>query len=92
MPQLTIILAVILFATSCTTRVEYGPAAAEVPDAINTAAAADLERLPGIGPKTASAVIRHREEYGAFRRREHLLLVPGISEARYRAAFPSTAR
>lgn len=92
MPQLTIILAIILFATSCTSRVEYSPAAAEDPSGINTAAAADLERLPGIGARTAAAVIGHRSEYGAFRRREHILLVPGVSEARYRAAFPSAAR
>lgn len=81
-----------LILVSCTTRVEYSPAAAEDPSDINTAAAADLERLPGIGARTAAAVIGHRSEYGAFRRREHILLVPGVSEARYRAAFPSAAR
>jgi competence ComEA-like helix-hairpin-helix protein len=93
MPQFTLVLVVILFAAACTTRVEY---TREVPAEgvldINTATAADLEHLPGIGPGTASAVIRHRTEYGDFRRREHLLLVPGISEARYRAAFGSLPR
>ena len=52
---------------------------------INTASAADLEKLPGIGPALASRIIEHREKYGPFRRPEHLIIVRGISERRFRA-------
>lgn len=44
----------------------------------NRADEAELRRLPGIGPVTARAVIRHRREHGPFRSREGLLAVPGV--------------
>lgn len=52
---------------------------------INTATRAELEKLPGIGEALAARIVEHREKYGRFRRVEHLLLVRGISERRYRA-------
>jgi competence ComEA-like helix-hairpin-helix protein len=33
---------------------------------LNSAAAEDLARLPGIGPKAAERIVAHRDEYGAF--------------------------
>ena len=51
---------------------------------INTATAAELEKLPNIGAKLAQNIIEYRENYGAFRRAEHLILVPGISDKRFR--------
>jgi competence protein ComEA len=51
---------------------------------INTASAKELEKLPNIGAKTAQEIIRHREKFGAFRKPEHLLLVRGISDSRFR--------
>ncbi|MBA2378580.1 MAG: helix-hairpin-helix domain-containing protein [Blastocatellia bacterium] len=50
---------------------------------INTASAAELEKLNGVGPALARRIIEHREKFGAFKRTTHLMLVPGISEARF---------
>lgn len=51
---------------------------------INTASAAELEKLPDIGAKTAREIIEHREKFGRFRKPEHLLFVRGISDKRFR--------
>jgi competence ComEA-like helix-hairpin-helix protein len=45
----------------------------------NTAAAAELEQLPGVGPATAAQIIRFREQSGPFRRPEDLLAIPRIT-------------
>jgi competence protein ComEA len=55
---------------------------------INKASRAELERLPGVGPATASRIVEHRERYGPFRRAEHLLLVRGFSDSRFRELRP----
>lgn len=47
---------------------------------INTADAAELEKLPGIGPAKARAIVEHREKNGLFRRIEDLSAVSGIGE------------
>ena len=52
---------------------------------INTASPAELEKLPGIGRSLAARVVAHRAEYGRFRRPEHLMMVRGISDRRFRA-------
>ena len=52
---------------------------------INTASAKQLENLPGIGKGLAERIIQHREKYGPFRRAEHLIIVRGISDRRFRA-------
>ena len=52
---------------------------------LNTAPAKELEALPGIGKGLAQRIVAHREEYGPFRRAEHLMMVRGISETRFRA-------
>ena len=51
---------------------------------VNTASAAELETLPYIGPKLALKIVEHRERYGPFRRAEHLMLIQGISDSRFR--------
>ena len=51
---------------------------------INRATRAELEKLPGIGMALAGRIVEHRERYGAFRRPEHLIIVRGISERRFR--------
>jgi competence protein ComEA len=52
---------------------------------INTAAANELEKLPGIGKGLAERIIDHREKFGPFRKSEHLIIVRGISDKRFRA-------
>src|SRR5258708_10308683 len=47
---------------------------------INTAPAAELEKLPGIGRGFAQRIVEHRDRYGPFRRPEHLIMVPGVSD------------
>jgi len=54
------------------------PAAALVN--LNTATVAQLESLPGIGPKTAVRIIDHRQKNGAFKKIEELMNVRGIGE------------
>ncbi|MFN2512555.1 MAG: ComEA family DNA-binding protein [Pyrinomonadaceae bacterium] len=51
---------------------------------LNTATAAELERLPGVGPVLAGRIITYRNEYGRFRRAEHLMMVRGISDRKFR--------
>src|SRR5882724_11776603 len=46
---------------------------------INTSSATELEGLPGLGKILAARIVAHREQYGPFRRVEHLLMVPGFS-------------
>lgn len=52
---------------------------------VNTADAVELERLPGVGPATAAAIIAHREQHGAFTSVEELIEVRGIGEAKLEA-------
>jgi len=55
---------------------------------INTASLAELEKLPDIGKSLAARIIAHREKYGRFRRPEHLIIVRGISDHRFRQLRP----
>ena len=48
---------------------------------VNTATQEELERLPGIGPGLATAIIEYREAKGGFSRLEDLLNVPRVGEA-----------
>ncbi len=49
---------------------------------VNTAPEADLERLPGIGPALAAAIVEWRENNGPFTTVDDLLAVPGIGPAK----------
>jgi competence protein ComEA len=55
---------------------------------INDASPAELEKLPGIGRGLAARIVAHRAEYGRYRRPEHLMMVRGISDRRFRALRP----
>jgi competence protein ComEA len=47
---------------------------------LNTATAAELAALPGIGPKTADRIIEYRKNKGPFKKIEELMNVQGIGE------------
>ena len=60
------------------------PPAAAAPTGVvnvNTASAAELERLPGIGESKAKAIVAHREDHGAYQQVEDLLEVKGIGDS-----------
>ncbi len=48
---------------------------------INTADAAQLDALPGIGPALAQRIIAYRQEHGPFASVDDLVKVPGIGPA-----------
>lgn len=51
---------------------------------INTATQTELETLPGIGPSTASKIVRYRKENGKFKSIEEIKKVNGIGESKYK--------
>ncbi len=66
---------------------------AAAPDAgtavgINSASAPELERLPGIGPALAEAIVEYREAHGLFQSIDDLLDVPGIGPAKMELLRP----
>jgi competence protein ComEA len=87
-----------LFPTACVKLPHQTPAAASriasaplsdeerarPPVNINTASAEELEKLPGIGRALAARIIAYRAQYGSFRRAEHLIMVRGIGDRRFR--------
>lgn len=50
----------------------------EGPVDLNRATAAELEKLPGIGPALAARIVAWRETHGPFKTVEDLLAIPGI--------------
>lgn len=55
---------------------------------INTAPLEELQKIPHIGESLARKIVEHRESNGPFRRVEHLMLVSGISDKRFRKMRP----
>lgn len=62
-----------------------GPAGAAATVNINTTDAAGLESLPGVGEKTARAIIDWRDTNGPFTSPEQLMEVKGIGPAKFEA-------
>ena len=52
---------------------------------INTATAAELDTLPGIGPKYAERIIAYREAQGPFSSPDEIVRVTGIGPATYQS-------
>jgi competence protein ComEA len=83
---LVALLAVVSLSAALTAPVsaQAAPAAAATPSGpavnINTADAAGLAALPGIGPKTADLIIAYRQKNGPFKKIEELMNVHGIGE------------
>ena len=55
-------------------------AAAAAPVNLNTATAAQLEVLPGIGARTAERIVEYRQKNGGFKKIEELMNVRGVGE------------
>jgi competence protein ComEA len=55
-------------------------AALSSPININTATVAQLEGLPGIGARTAQAIVDQRQKNGPYKKIEELMNVKGIGE------------
>ena len=47
---------------------------------LNTATQAELEKLPGVGPAMAKAIVEYRQKSGGFKKVEELMNVKGIGE------------
>ncbi|MBC7255890.1 MAG: helix-hairpin-helix domain-containing protein [Chloroflexi bacterium] len=65
-----------------------GAAGSIRPVNINTASAAELEALPGIGPTYASRIIAYRQAHGPFKTTEEIMQVQGIGPACYEKIAP----
>ena len=50
---------------------------------INTASAAELDALPGIGAKTAARIVEYRQKNGPFKKIEELMNVRGVGEKNF---------
>jgi competence protein ComEA len=54
---------------------------------LNTASAEELQRLPGVGPSRAVAIVEYRERH-PFRRVEELMRIRGIGRKTFRRLRP----
>jgi competence protein ComEA len=74
--------AVVTAQTRPTSHATTKPAVAG-PINLNTASAAELEALPGVGAKTAALIVEFRTKNGPFKKVEELMNVRGIGEKNF---------
>ena len=67
--------------TAAPARTEAKPAPATIN--LNTATAAELEKLPGIGQKVAARIVEYRQKNGPFKKIEELMNVRGVGEKNF---------
>ena len=65
-----------------------GRATPDDPVYLNTATVEDLQRLPGVGPKKASAILAFRKRVGRFRQVDELMRVRGIGRGAMKKLRP----
>ena len=58
---------------------------------VNTADVEQLTLLPRIGPSVAKRIVEYREQHGAFKRAEDLLLIRGIGDSTFERLKPYVA-
>jgi competence protein ComEA len=63
-------------------------AASQPPVSLNSASAAQLDTLDGVGPATAQKIVAYRTEHGGFRSVDDLANVPGIGPKKLAAIKP----
>ena len=89
MGALSFVVAILLVALSVSAPVAHAQektakpkpgASVAAPINLNTATAAQLEKLPGIGARTAQLIVEHRQKNGNFKKVEELMNVKGIGE------------
>lgn len=77
--QRAAIAAILVAACACAV-VAQGKQPPAHPLDLNVANVKELEQVPGIGPKTAQAIVDFRHKSGRFRRVEDLLAIKGIRQ------------
>ena len=75
-----LVLLVPLAAAQEADRPSAGKGTASTPVNLNTATAAQLEALPGIGARTAALIVDYRQKNGGFKKIEELMNVRGVGE------------
>jgi competence protein ComEA len=79
-------IALLMLATAAPAFAQSKPAKAKAattvssPVNLNTATAAELQALPGVGANTAKLIIEHRQKNGGFKKIEELMNIKGIGE------------
>ena len=92
---LSLVFAFSLAPAIAATKVDKEPAAVEETKKevnakinINTADVAELTGIPGIGPKTAEAIVAYRKDNGQFKNLDDLVEVKGIGPKKLETTRP----